>query len=67
MISDIPLGAKVRSGEVLGVVMDLHGAPLEHLKAPFDGVLMARRNFISIMPGDLAFTVFKRAPHIRVD
>jgi predicted deacylase len=67
MISDIPLGAKVRSGEVLGIVTDLHGVSVEHLKAPFDGVLMARRNFISIMPGDLAFTVFKPAPHIQID
>jgi predicted deacylase len=58
MISDMPLGAQLRRGDVLGTVSDLTGTPLEELKAPFDGVLMARRQFISVVPGDLAFTVF---------
>ena len=67
MISDIALGTSVQTGDTLGIVTDLHGTLLEELTAPFDGVLIARRNFISVMPGDLAFTLFKPALSVRVD
>ena len=67
MISDIALGTSVQTGDILGIVTDFHGTLLEELTAPFDGVLIARRNFISVMPGDLAFTLFKPALSARVD
>ncbi len=66
LVSDIALGTSVASGDLLGVVTDLKGDALEELAAPFDGVLVARRNFISVAPGDLAFTVFRPAPEIRI-
>jgi predicted deacylase len=53
------LGAVVNEGAVLGTINDLHGVQREELRAPHDGVLMMRRMFLSVSPGDSAFTLFR--------
>ncbi len=60
LFSGLELGARVAEGQPLGSVHDLEGVIRETLIAPFDGVLMARRNYLSVSPGDLAFTLFRR-------
>jgi predicted deacylase len=62
LLSDVPLGTLVNEGEPLGIITDPHGTQLETLRSPFAGVLLARRHFLSVAPGDLAFTVFRPAP-----
>lgn len=62
LLTNAVLGATVRKGELLGTIVDPHGAHLEELRAPFDGVLMARRTFLSATPGDIVFTLFRPAP-----
>jgi uncharacterized protein len=55
----IDLGTLVKEGTVLGAITDLQGIEREELRAPHDGILMMRRMFLSVNPGDSAFTLFK--------
>jgi predicted deacylase len=45
--------------EILGRIVDPQGDLLEELRSPFDGLLMARRTFLSVTPGEIVFTLFR--------
>jgi len=62
LLSDAVLGTAARKGDLLGTITDPQGTPLEELRSPFDGALMARRTFLSVTPGDIVFTLFRPAP-----
>lgn len=49
------LCARVRRGDVLGVVEDLGGVQLAEITAPVAGMVILRRNTPSVVAGDLAF------------
>ncbi|CAN5476801.1 succinylglutamate desuccinylase/aspartoacylase family protein [soil metagenome] len=51
----VALLAKVRRGDVLGIVEDLAGVQLAEISAPVAGMVILRRNTPSVVAGDLAF------------
>jgi hypothetical protein len=62
LLTDAVLGSAARKGDLLGTIVDPQGGLLEELRSPFDGVLMARRTFLSVTPGDIVFTLFRPTP-----
>lgn len=55
----VKLGDEVKEGEILGVVIDLHGHVLEEIHAHMDGKVLGLRTLPRIDPGDWTFWIAK--------
>ena len=55
--SDARLGMRVRRGDLLGMIRDLDGTPLEDVRSPRDGVLVMFRTNPRIFAGEVLLVV----------
>ncbi len=55
--SDARVGMRVRQGELLGIIRDLDGTPLEEVRSPRDGVLVMFRTNPRIFAGEVLLVV----------
>ena len=55
--SDARVGMRVGNGELLGVIRDLDGTPLEEVRSPRDGVLVMFRTNPRIFAGEILLVV----------
>ena len=55
--SDARLGMRVRQGDVLGMIRDLDGTPLQEVRSPQDGVLVMFRTNPRIFAGEILLVV----------
>lgn len=59
--SDAALGSHFKCGELMGVIADADGLTIEELRCPADSILMARRTFLSVSPGEIIFRLLQPA------
>lgn len=58
-VSELKIGERVKSGQILGSIESISGQTLEVFKAGYDGVVMGLRAVARIKQGDWAVTVMR--------
>ena len=56
----VSLGARVKTGQLMGMVVDSFGEVMAELRSPADGVLGATRVVAHVSQGDFVFSVFEK-------
>ena len=55
--SDARVGMRVREGDLVGMIRDLDGTPLEEVRSPQDGVLVMFRSNPRIFAGEILLVI----------
>lgn len=58
----VQAGDRVEAGALLATITNLHGEPVAEMRAPYAGLVVGVRSFVSVNPGDHVFAFLRPMP-----